>query len=321
MNATRATADSTPSANPTTAAPSRDWWTPAELLMLGAIWGGSFLFMRIAAKDFGPLPLVEVRLLAGVAILMPFLWRARARIKRAHWPRFALIGALNSAIPFALFAWGAERAPAGIGAIANSMTALFAALVAFVVFGERIGTRRGIALVAGFIGVVILASGRIAGENVTGAAIAGTVASLCYGFALNLTRHWLADLPPVVGVAGTLSCATLMAAPLAIVTWPAAPIPAASWIAATLLGVLCTGIAYWLFFRLIQRVGAPRASTTTYLVPIFGVAWGWLLLGEQPTWTMIASAVLILGSVILSQRESRRISPLPLAGEDARKGG
>src|SRR5258707_2872796 len=129
MNATRATADST---TQVTAAPPRDWGTPAELRMLGAIWGGSFLFMRIAAKDFGPLPLVEVRLLAGVAILMPFLWRARAHIKRAHWPRFALIGALNSAIPFALFAWGAERAPAGIGAIANSMTALFAALVAFV---------------------------------------------------------------------------------------------------------------------------------------------------------------------------------------------
>jgi drug/metabolite transporter (DMT)-like permease len=288
------------------AAPPQDIWTPIELLLLGAIWGGSFLFMRIAAKDFGPMPLVEIRLLAGVAILMPFLWRARSRITRAHWPRFALIGALNSAIPFALFAWGAERAPAGIGAIANSMTALFAALVAFVVFGERIGTRRVIALVVGFIGVVVLASGRVAGENVTGAAIAGAAGSLCYGFALNLTRHWLADLPPVVGVAGTLSCATVMAAPFAIATWPATPIPVASWIAATLLGVLCTGIAYWLFFRLIQRVGAPRASTTTYLVPIFGVAWGWLLLNEQPTWTMIASAALILGSVILSQREAPR---------------
>jgi drug/metabolite transporter (DMT)-like permease len=296
--------------NAATAAPgaiaSRDWWTPTELVLLGAIWGGSFLFMRIAAKDFGPLPLVAVRLVAGVAILLPFLWRARERITRAHWLRFALIGALNSAIPFSLFAWGAERAPAGIGAIANSMTALFAALVAFAVFGERIGTRRTIALVVGFVGVVVLASGRTAGENVMGAAIAGSVASLCYGLALNFTRHWLADLPPVVGVAGTLTCSALMALPLAAATWPAAPIPAASWIAAMLLGLLCTGFAYWLFFRLIQRVGAPRASTTTYLVPIFGVAWGWLLLGERPTWTMIASAALILGSVILSQREAQR---------------
>jgi drug/metabolite transporter (DMT)-like permease len=285
---------------------SRDLSTPLELLLLGAIWGGSFLFMRVAAKDFGPLPLVGVRLVTGVVILLPFLWRARARITRTHWLRFAVIGALNSAIPFSLFAWGAERAPAGIGAIANSMTVLFAALVAFVVFREHIGVRRGIALMVGFVGVVILASGRVAGENVMGAAIAGAVASLCYGSAINLTRHWLADLPPSAGVAGTLSCATLMAAPFAALTWPATPIPAMSWLAAAALGVLCTGIAYWLFFRLIQRVGSARASTTTYLVPIFGVAWGWLLLGETPTLTMIASAVLILGSVILSQREPRK---------------
>ena len=184
--------------------------------------------MRIAAKDFGPLPLVGVRLLTGVVILLPFLWRARARITRAHWPRFALIGALNSAIPFTLFAWGAERAPAGIGAIANSMTVLFAALVAFVVFREHIGTaardrarrrlrrrRRSSPADAS------------PARTSLGAAIAGTIASLCYGFAINLTRHWLADLPPVVGVAGTLSCATLMVAPFAIATWPAAPIPAA----------------------------------------------------------------------------------------------
>jgi drug/metabolite transporter (DMT)-like permease len=282
-----------------------EWLTALELLLLGAIWGGSFLFMRIAAKDFGPFPLVEVRLVAGVAILLPFLWRARSRITRAHWLRFLLVGALNSAVPFALFAWGAERAPAGIGAIANSMTVLFAALVAYTVFGERIGTRRAIALVTGFVGVVVLASGRVAGENVMGAAIAGTIASLCYGFSVNLTRHWLADLPPVVGVAGTLTCGTLLALPLAAGTWPAAPIPALSWSAALLLGVLCTGIAYVLFFRVIQRAGASRATTSTYLIPIFGVLWGWLLLGEQPTWTMIASAMLILGSVILSQREAR----------------
>ncbi|HVT33249.1 MAG TPA: DMT family transporter [Rhodanobacteraceae bacterium] len=290
----------------TTAGSRGEWLTAIELVALGAIWGGSFLFMRVAAKDFGPFALVEVRLVAGVAILLPFLWRARSRITRAHWLRFLLIGALNSAVPFALFAWGAERAPAGIGAIANSMTVLFAALVAYAVFGERIGWRRAIALVTGFLGVVILASGRVAGENVMGAAIAGTIASLCYGFSVNLTRHWLADLPPVVGVAGTLTCGTLLALPLAAATWPPSAIPTLSWLAALSLGVVCTGIAYVLFFRVIQRAGAARATTSTYLIPIFGVLWGWLVLGERPTWTMIASAVLILGSVILSQREARK---------------
>jgi drug/metabolite transporter (DMT)-like permease len=288
----------------TTAPAPRDWVTPLELLALGAIWGSSFLFMRVAASDFGPAALVEARLVSGLVILLTFLWRGRAFLRLSHWPKLALIGALNSAVPFALFAWGAERAPAGVGAIANSMTVLFAALVAFAVFGEKIGVRRAIALVVGFVGVVILASGRTAGDNVTGAAIAGSIASLCYGFALNLTRHWLADLPPVVGVAGTLTCATLLGLPFAIAFWPAnaMSIGIASWLSACALGVLGTGIAYVVFFRLIQRIGAPRASTATYLVPIFGMAWGWLLLAERPTWTMLASAALILGSVIISQR-------------------
>jgi drug/metabolite transporter (DMT)-like permease len=281
-----------------------DWRTPLELTLLGAIWGGSFLFMRVAAKDFGPFALVEVRIVLGTLILLPFLWRARAALTPAHWRRFAIIGALNSAIPFSLFAWGAERAPAGVGAIANSMTVLFTALIAFLVYGERIGTRRSIALVAGFVGVVVLASGKTQGESVGMAALAGTLASLCYGFAVNFTKRWLAGIPPLAAVAGTLGCAAIMLAPFAVATWPTTSPPLKSWLAAGALGVLCTGIAYALFFHLIQRVSASRASTNTYLVPLFGVGWAWLLLGEQPTVTMLIAGVLILGSVIVSQREA-----------------
>jgi drug/metabolite transporter (DMT)-like permease len=285
---------------------NRDRRTPLEILLLGAIWGGSFLFMRIAAPHFGPLPLVEVRVTLGALLLSPFLWRARKQLGAVHWRRFALVGLLNSAIPFSLFAWGAERAPAGIGAIANSMTVLFTALIAFVFYGERIGTRRALALVAGFVGVVILASGRTAGDNIALAAIAGTLASLCYGFAVNLTKRKLIDLQPVVGVAGTLSCSALMLAVPAVATWPADPVPPLSWLAAVTLGVLCTGFAYFLFFRLLQRISATRAATCNYLIPVFGVGWAWLLLGETPTLTMLVSGVLILGSVIFSQREAVR---------------
>ncbi len=286
--------------------PHADWRTPLEILLLGAIWGGSFLFMRIAAPHFGPLPLVEVRVALGALMLAPFLWRARKQLTAAHWRRLALIGVLNSAIPFSLFAWGAERAPAGIGAIANSMTVLFTALIAFVFYRERIDLRRGMALIAGFVGVVILASGRTAGDNVALAAFAGTLASLCYGIAANLVKRKLTDLPPVVGVAGTLGCSALMLAPLAAATWPSVPVPASSWMSATALGVLCTGFAYFLFFRLIQRVSAARAVTCNYLIPVFGVIWGWWLLGETPTPTMLVSGMLILGSVIFSQREPAR---------------
>jgi drug/metabolite transporter (DMT)-like permease len=279
-----------------------DWRTPLELLVLGAIWGSSFLFMRVAAADFGPFALVEVRLVLGAAILLRFLWRARQALTPAHWRRFAVIGALNSAVPFSLFAWGAERAPAGVGAIANSLTVLFTALIAFLVYGERIGTHRAIALMTGFVGVVVLVSGKFEGASIASAAVAGTLASLCYGFAVNFTKRWLADVPPLAAVAGTLGCAALMLAPFALATWPAASPPAASWLSALALGILCTGIAYGLFFRLIQRVSAPRAATCNYLIPVFGVAWAWLLLGEQPTLLMLVSGALILGSVIASQQ-------------------
>src|SRR5688572_8577997 len=125
----------------------RGWLTPLELGLLGAIWGASFLFMRVAARDFGAMPLVEVRLGLGSLVLLPFLWRARAQFPLKLWPKLAIIGAINSAVPFMLFAWAAQRAPAGIGAIANAMTVLFTALVGFLFFHEKIGARRAIALV------------------------------------------------------------------------------------------------------------------------------------------------------------------------------
>src|SRR4249919_3656263 len=133
----------------------RAWLTPIELGVLAAIWGASFLFMRIAAKDFGALALVEIRLGLGSLILLPFLWRERAKFTGALWLKLAIIGAINSAVPFALFAWSAQRAPAGIGAITNSMAVLFTALVAFVGYGEKIGARRVAALFGGFAGVVV----------------------------------------------------------------------------------------------------------------------------------------------------------------------
>jgi drug/metabolite transporter (DMT)-like permease len=290
------------SARPEGARAPRDWLSAIELIALGAIWGASFLFMRVAAPEFGPLALVEVRLVFGTLVLAPLLWRARAQLTRTHWRRFALVGALSSALPFVLFAWAAERAPAGIGAIANSLTVLFTALVAFVAFGEPIGTRRMIALIAGFVGVVVLASGRTAGADIGLAALAGTVASLCYGVAANLLKRWFAGLAPGAVAAGTLVCSTIMVAPFAATAWPDAAVGFAPWASAIALGFHCNRFAYSKYLRLNYRIGATRASTSTYLVPLFGVGWAWLLLDEPLTPTMAISGALILGSVILSQR-------------------
>ena len=163
-------------------APAADRWiTPVEIGVLGAIWGASFLFMRVAATEFGPAALVELRLALGAIVLLPFLWRARASFPLRLWPKLALIGAINSAVPFLLFAWAAERAPAGVGAICNAMTVLFTALVGALFFGERIGLARSVTLAIGFAGVVVLASGRIAGADIGPAVMAGACAAFPFG--------------------------------------------------------------------------------------------------------------------------------------------
>ena len=297
---------SAPASAATQPADTASWRTPVELTLLGAVWGGSFLFMRVAAADFGPFALVEVRLALGALILMPFLWQARARFTPAVWLRVAAIAAINSVLPFVLFAWGAERAPAGIGAITNAMTVMFAALVAFLFYGERIGPWRWIGLVAGFIGVTILASGHIAGASVGAAALAGTEAALCYGLGINFVRHYLSGFPAAAIAAANLGAGALLLLPFALYSWPQHPIPVASWLSAVLLGVLCTGIAFVFYYRLIARIGAPRTATVTYLIPLFGVIWAWLLLGERVTLSMVLAGALILAGVGMSQQREAK---------------
>jgi drug/metabolite transporter (DMT)-like permease len=279
--------------------------TNLELVTLGAIWGGSFLFMRVAAGEFGALPLVETRLALGALILLPFLWRARAQFTPRLWLTIAGIAAVNSVIPFALFAWGAERAPAGIGAISNALQVMFASLVAYLFFGEQIGLLRACGLGVGFVGVAILASGRVGGISVWPAALAGATASLCYGIGINLVRRYLTSLPSGAVAAANLLCGSVLLAPLAIYSWPTHPISTHSWVSALLLGTLCTGIAFVFYYRLVGRIGPTRTSAVTYLIPLFGVIWAWLILGEPLTATMALAGALILAGVAVSQYAGR----------------
>jgi len=215
------------------------------------------------------------------------------------------IGLINSAFPFVFFAWGAERAPAGIGAITNAMTVIFAALVAFLLYREPIGRLRLIGLVAGFIGVVVLASDRASGKGVWSAALAGTTAAACYGLGVNLVRRYLAGVTASAIAAATLLAATLLILPFAIATWPSNPLPARAWLSAILLGFMCTGVAFVIYYRLINRIGASRAATVTYLIPLFSVFWARAILGEDLTVRMAVAGSCILGGVALSQWQRR----------------
>ena len=297
--------DSTPAAHAVAPAAAVDWLTPTELGLLGAIWGASFMFQRIAAPEFGAMALAELRLAFGALVLLPFLLRERRRFPAAPWPMLALIGAINSAVPFALFAWASQYAPAGIVAITNAMAVLFTALVGFLFFHEAIGWRRGAALLAGFAGVVVLASGKAAGASLGWAVVAGCGAAFLYGVGVHLLKRHLAGLPPAAVAAATLGTATLLLAPFALAQWPSAPVSGGAWFSAVMLGVVCTGVAYALYYRLVQRVGPGRAVSVTYLVPLFAVAWAWWLLDEPLTLKMAVAGLLILGSVAVSQRSPK----------------
>jgi drug/metabolite transporter (DMT)-like permease len=277
-----------------------------QLILLGAIWGASFLFMRLSVNDFGPVALIEVRLVLASVMLLPFLWRDRARFSLKRWPMMALIGAINSGLPFLLFAWAAERAPAGVGAIANGMTVLCAGLIGFLFFGEKLGKQQTLAICTGFVGILVLASGKMAGMSVGWASLAGALASVLYGLGIHMARRHLVGLPAAALASVTLGSAALLGAPFAIATWPAHGIPLQAWLSAAALGVFCTGIAFVMYYRLLPRIGAHRTSMVTYLVPLFGVAWGWLFLAEPITATMAIACALILGSVALSQNWRRR---------------
>jgi drug/metabolite transporter (DMT)-like permease len=275
-----------------------------ELLLLAAIWGASFLFMRIAAPDFGAFALVFVRVALATVVLLPMLaWRGQWPALRAHWRAIAIVGLLNSALPFVLFTIAALALNAGLSAIFNATTPLWTALVAWAWLHDRPAPQRAFGLAVGFAGVVALAAGKASlqpgAHGVSPAAAIGACmgAAALYGVAANFTRHRLTGVPPLALATGSQLAAALLLAGPAWWTWPAITPPASAWVTAVLLAVLCTGLAYVLYFRLIAHIGPAGASSVTFLIPLFAVAWGWLVLGEALTVGMLAgSAVILIGT-------------------------
>jgi drug/metabolite transporter (DMT)-like permease len=284
----------------------------AELLLLAALWGGSFLFLRIAAPVLGPVWLIDLRvLLAGIALL-PLLLNMSAKradaerldlnrislsdeIRANFWP-LMIVGALNSAFPFVLLAFASVSLPAGFTSILNATSPLFGALVAALWFRERLTINRLIGLVLGFVGVVILIGWKpfAATPAVVAACVASLAAALMYAIAAPYIKQRLSGISPLI-------IATLSQLGAAIVLLPAVPftipsaVPGPSVILCViLLALFSTSLAYLLYFRLIQNIGPTKALTVTFLVPIFAMLWGALFLKEPITVSMIFGCALIL---------------------------
>lgn len=273
-----------------------------ELTVLAAIWGASFLFMRLAVPEFGPFALVAVRLGAASAVLLALLaWRRQWAGMAQHWRALVFIGAVNSAVPFVLFSYAALSISAGLSSLLNATAPLWTALVAFVWLRQTLSLLRALGLVLGFVGVAFLASDQAsfkAGDDHAGLWAVGAclVATLCYGISANATRRYLAAVPALTVTAGSQTAASLMLLPLAVWQWPQAMPGPAAWGSALSLALLCTAIALVMYFRLLQRVGPTQAVSVTFLIPVFGMLWGGLFLHEQVSARMLAGgAVVMLG--------------------------
>ena len=278
----------------------------ANLLLLAALWGASFLFMRLGASEFGPVALVFLRVAGASALLLPWLlWRGEGPALRRHWRPVAVIGLVNSTGPFLLFALASLALTAGLMAVFNATAPLWAALIGWLVWRERLEGSRVLGLAVGLAGVVGLSWGKAdlrAGELGVSPAlgIAACVgATLLYGLGANLARRQLQSVPPMAVAAGSQLAATLSLAVPAWWWWPVQTPGAAAWAAVALLALACTGLAYVLFFRLIANIGATKAISVTFLIPAFAMAWGALFLGEWPTAAMLAGcAVILLGTAL-----------------------
>ena len=268
-----------------------------ELITLAALWGASFMFMRMGAAEFGPVALSAVRVIGAALFLLPLLkWRGQMDALRRHWRAIFIVGAINSALPFLCFSYAALSISAGLSAIFNAASPLFGALVAWLWLNDKLTRSRVLGLAIGFGGVIWLASDKASFKpGGSGWAIVACLAGAAfYGIAANFAKKRLNGVPPMAVAAGSQLSAALVLLVPAVVWWPHTMPSHGAWIAASLLAVACTGMAYLLYFRLIAHVGPANAIAVTFLIPVFAVLWGWFFLDERITAAMVAGCAVIL---------------------------
>ncbi|YAF96496.1 MAG: DMT family transporter [Nodularia sp. CChRGM 3473] len=284
----------------------------AELLLLAALWGGSFLFMRMTAPVLGPVWLIEMRVLLAGLFLLPFLIRLNlwGEVRRKVIPLF-IVGFINSALPFSLFAFASLFLPAGFTSILNATSPLFGTIVASVWLKEKLTVSRMIGFVLGFAGVVALIGWKtFAATPFFFAAVgAGLLAAVMYAIAAPYAKQQLSSVPSLVTSTVSQLSAAIFLLPALPFTVPKT-VPTTDIVVAVLaLALFSTALAYILYFRLIKNIGSTKTLTVTYLIPLFAMLWGAIVLKESVTSSMVFGCTLILlGTAITNAANPLKIS-------------
>jgi len=276
------------------------------LLLLSAIWGSSFMFIRLGLDELEPSVVVLGRTVVGTLILLPLvIGRGGLRPIRHALVPLVVLGALNNAIPFWLLGFAETHLDTGLTAVIQAAAPIFTVLLAFRIDAtQRVTGSRLVGVSIGFLGVALLVGVQTGGDLLGALAVIGT--AFCYAVSVLYAGRTVRSLPPLQVSIGQLAAATILVAPFGLAQLPE-DAPAAGTIAAVVtLGALGSGIAYLLYFRLIASAGASRAILVTYLVPAFALVFGAVFLDETVTVTALAGLTLILGGTALATGLARR---------------
>ncbi len=278
-----------------------------RLLLLSAIWGASFIFIRLLAPVLGPVVTVEARLFIAGAILLGYFALIRLDVQwRLYWRHYLVLGLLNSGIPFLLFAFAALHMPAGYSAILNAATPMFGAILGVYVLREALTRRKVLGLCMGALGVVLIVQVGAVQYSLWFflAALACIMGTFCYALAAVYLQKYAKHLNPLAVAGATQWSIGLLFLPLALAFPPRMAVTWAATAHLLALAVLCSVVAYVMFYRLTATIGT-RVLTVTYLIPMFAMIWAWLFLGEPMTWVMLAGGALIMLGTALIVVQSR----------------
>lgn len=275
-----------------------------ELIALAALWGASFLFMRVAVPEFGPIWLIAWRVfLAGLVLLPVLIHQGLLADLQKHAKPLLIVGLFNSALPFLGFAYATTILTGGFTSILNATVPLFGVLLVLIgVNQERLSSAQIGGFVLGFTGVGILLGWHTSTTNSYFwlAVLASLTAALLYAISATYIKRRLLGVPSVVIAVGSQLAATLVFIPLLPFSMPTALPSLKAILALVALAVFSTALAYLMYFRLIRIVGAARAVTVTYMIPLFAMIWGTLVLHEPITWDMMVGCAVILTGTALA---------------------
>jgi drug/metabolite transporter (DMT)-like permease len=284
----------------------------AQLLLLSFIWGTAYLFMRASVPAFGPAPMIFLRMALGsLLVLFPLtLWRFGAGPLREHWRELVIFGVAFTAVPFLGLGFAARSISAGMLAVLQSAAPLFAAVIAHFWLRERFTPIRALGLVIGFAGVTLLVWDKVGVREDAGVAVLVTLAvTALWGVSSNYARARLHAIDPIVLATGSIGAAALVLAPFALLSWPVEPPGAKAWAEVVFLGIAASGFGFLLYFGLLDKIGAVRATSVTFLNPVVAMGAGAVYLGEEISLRMVLGCVVILTGTALSLGLVPRRSP------------